>query len=64
MSPQLLTVEDVKGIHFLIITECGGRLGVLNRGLLESAVGSATASFGGHFLNEFPFEWPHRFLSD
>ena len=56
MSPRFLTVEDVMGIHFFIISEYGGSLGVLNRGLLESAVGSPAASFGGHFLNEFPFE--------
>lgn len=51
MSPEFLDVDDVLEIHAIQLEEFGGLEGVRDRGLLESAVAQARASFGGEFLH-------------
>ncbi len=52
MTPDFLTVDDVLDLHDLHLQRFGGSAGVRDRGLLESAVAQAAASFGGEFLHE------------
>lgn len=51
MSPEFLDVDDVLEIHAIQLEEFGSLEGVRDRGLLESAVAQARASFGGEFLH-------------
>lgn len=46
-----LTVDDVLAIHQRMIEEFGGRGGIRDRGLLESAVAMPMARFGGEYLH-------------
>lgn len=52
MSPIFLTVGEVLLIHEALIDRFGGSAGIRDRGLLESAVAQAKATFSGHFLHE------------
>jgi death-on-curing protein len=45
-----LTVEQVKALHAILISETGGAAGVRDIGLLESAVASPFQSFGNQYL--------------
>jgi death-on-curing protein len=49
--PVFLSVEQVLGIHRRMIKEFGGRPGLRDQGLLESAVAMPAASFRGRFLH-------------
>jgi death on curing protein len=51
-EPEFLTVEDVLQIHDEQLAAYGGAAGVRDRALLESAVGTPEASFGGEYLHE------------
>lgn len=51
-EPRFLHVEDVLSIHRRQLEEHGGQDGVRDAGLLESAVATPQASFGGEFLHE------------
>jgi len=42
----LLTTDEIKKLHLKIINKTGGRTGIRDIGLLESAVASANAGFG------------------
>jgi death-on-curing protein len=51
MTPFFLTIDDVLDLHDLHLGRYGGSAGVRDRGLLESAVSQARASFGGELLH-------------
>ena len=51
-GPEFLTVEDVLQIHDEQLAAYGGAAGVRDQALLESAVGTPQASFGGGYLHE------------
>jgi death-on-curing protein len=61
-DPIFLTLDDVLTIHARMLAAFGGSDGILNPGALESAVSSPQASYGGHFLNEFPFEMAAAYI--
>ena len=50
-APTFLTVEHVLAIHGRMIDEFGGGRGILDRGLLESAVAMPATQFGGRYLH-------------
>lgn len=51
MSPVFLTVDEVLELHEYQISHFGGDPGILNPGLLESAVAQAAQQFDGRFLH-------------
>jgi death-on-curing protein len=51
MEPLFLTLDEVLRIHEREIEAHGGGPGLLNRGLLESAVAQPATAFGGHFAH-------------
>ena len=55
-EPEFLTLEDVLDIHARQIGRFGGAEGIRDRSLLESAVASPQASFGGQLLHSDLFE--------
>lgn len=55
-EPEFLNVEDVLLIHDEQIEIYGGIQGIRDKGLLESAVMMAQASFGGEYLHNALFE--------
>jgi len=50
-DPVFLTEEAVLEIHAEALTEFGGAQGILNPGLLSSAIAQPSATFLGIFLN-------------
>lgn len=52
MPAELLTLDEVLAIHAHQIQRYGGRPGLRDRGLLESALAMPRATFGGHELHE------------
>ncbi len=52
MRPELLTLDEVLSLHAEQIRRFGGTSGIRDLGLLQSAVGSVEATFGGVFLHE------------
>ncbi len=50
-----LTVDDVLELHADQIALYGGDPGLRDRGLIESAVATPTATFGGEFLHKDVF---------
>ena len=52
MPVELLTLDEVLAIHAHQIQRYGGRPGLRDRGLLESALAMPRATFGGHELHE------------
>ncbi len=55
-EPEFLTLEDVLLIHDEQLEAYGGIDGIRDEGLLESAVMTAQASFGGEYLHQDLFE--------
>ena len=55
-DPIFLTVGEVIGLHQNQIDEFGGIHGIRDEGLLESAVMTPQASFGGEYLHSDLFE--------
>jgi death on curing protein len=51
-DPLFLLVDEVLLIHARLLDEHGGQAGVRDHGLLESAVATPQASFGGDYLHE------------
>ena len=51
-DPDFLDVDDVLALHAAQLDAHGGQDGVRDRGLLESAVAAASATFDGQFLHE------------
>lgn len=54
-DPEFLDVDDVLALHERQIAEFGGSSGIRDRGLLESAVATPQATFGGGFVHGSPF---------
>ena len=50
-EPEFLALEDVLLIHDEQLVAYGGIHGIRDQGLLESAVMTAQASFGGEYLH-------------
>jgi death-on-curing protein len=55
-SIEFLSVDDVLFLHQEQILLYGGDDGLRDRNLLDSAIAQASATFGGEFLHQFPFE--------
>ena len=55
-EPEFLTLADVLTIHDEQLEAYGGIAGIRDEGLLESAVMTAQASFGGEYLHADLFE--------
>ncbi len=60
--PDHLSVEDVLTLHGDQIGRYGGKRGVRDIDLLDSAVAQPQAAFGGQALHEFPFEMAAAYL--
>jgi len=56
IEPDFLSVDDVLLIHDEQIQTYGGIHGIRDEGLLESAVMTPQASFGGEYLHQGLFE--------
>lgn len=56
IEPQFLTLADVLTIHEEQIEAYGGIRGIRDEGLLDSAVMTPQASFGGEYLHADLFE--------
>lgn len=61
-DPTFLDLKSVLALHAGALEEFGGSDGVLNMSLLESAIQSPQASWGGKYLNLFPFEMAAAYL--
>jgi len=53
---EFLTVDEILIIHEEQLDAFGGIDGIRDQGLLESAVMTPQASFGGEYPHSFPFE--------
>lgn len=53
---RFLSLEDVVALHEMQIERYGGARGIRDQGLLESAVGQPSASFGGEFVHHGLYE--------
>ena len=62
MDPLFLSLDEVLSLHEDQIRRYGGSGGVRDLGLLESAIGTVTATFGGFFLHETLFEMAAAYL--
>jgi death-on-curing protein len=54
-EPEFLDLEDVLAIHDRQIAEFGGAPGIRDQALLESALATPRATFGGSYVHESPF---------
>ena len=63
MDPVFLTLDEVLALHEDQIRRYGGATGLRDSGLLSSALGAVSATFGGRFLHESPFEMAAAYLS-
>lgn len=59
---RYLSVEAVMAIHAEVLDAHGGAVGLLDTGLLESAVAAPQASFGGETLLKDPVEIAAAYL--
>ncbi|HEY6843192.1 MAG TPA: type II toxin-antitoxin system death-on-curing family toxin [Thermoanaerobaculia bacterium] len=62
MDPQFLGLEEILAIHEDRIRKYGGSHGIRDLGLLESAMGTVSATFGGEFLHQSIFEMAAAYL--
>lgn len=62
MDPLFLTLDEVLALHHEQVRQFGGSAGLRDLSLLESALGSVTATFGGAFLHETIFEMASAYL--
>lgn len=62
MNVRFLGLDEVIALHAEQIERYGGSLGVRDLGLLESAVASPEASFGGEYLHATPPEMAAAYL--
>ena len=62
MDPLFLTFVDVFEIHREMIAQYGGSDGIRDKGLLESAVATPQASFGGDYVHSNIFEMAAAYL--
>jgi death-on-curing protein len=56
VNPSFLTLDEVLALHHDQIRRHGGSSSVRDMGLLQSAMGGATATFDGAFLHDTLFE--------
>ncbi|MBA3708467.1 MAG: type II toxin-antitoxin system death-on-curing family toxin [Planctomycetes bacterium] len=49
-------------MHQLVLRDSGGSEGILSQHLLESAVGAPQQSYGGKYLNPYPFGMAAAYL--
>ena len=56
LPPDFLTVEDVLDLHAVQLERYGGSAGIRDAGLLESAVMTPRASFGGEYVHADLFQ--------
>ena len=61
-EPLFLTLDEVLSLHAEQIRLFGGSAGVRDVGLLQSAIGSVQATFGGVFLHATIFEMGAAYL--
>jgi death-on-curing protein len=62
VDPLFLTLDEVLSLHDEQIRLYGGLAGLRDLRLLESAIGTVTATFGGVFLHETLFEMGAAYL--
>jgi death-on-curing protein len=62
VDPLFLTLDEVLALHAEQIRLFGGSSGVRDVGLLQSAMGSVEATFGGVFLHETIYEMAAAYL--
>ena len=62
MDPQFLALDEVLAIHEDRIRKYGGSSRIRDIGLLESALGTVMATFGGEFLHQTIFEMGAAYL--
>jgi death-on-curing protein len=62
MDPAFLTLDEVLALHSDQIRRYGGSGGIRDRGLLSSALGTPSATFGGAFLHQSLFEMAAAYL--
>lgn len=62
MDPLFLTLDEVLSLHAEQIRLFSGSSGIRDIGLLQSAVGSVEATFGGVFLHETIFSMAATYL--
>ena len=62
MDPKFLTLDEVIEIHGEMIARYGGSDGIRDKGLLESAVATPQAGFGGNYLHSNIFEMSAAYL--
>jgi len=61
-DPLFLTLDEVLSLHAEQIRLFGGSSGIRGIGLLQTAVGSVEATFGGAFLHETTFAMAAAYL--
>jgi len=52
MGPAFLTLDDVLIIHEEGLSRFGGRSGLRDKGMLESAIATPAAGFGSHYFHK------------
>ena len=62
MDPLFLTLDEALSLHAEQIRLFGGSSGIRDLGLLQSAMGSVEATFGGAFLHETIFVMAATYL--
>ena len=62
MDPLFLTLDEVFEIHKEMIAQYSGSHGIRDKGLLESAVATPKASFGGDYVHSNIFEMAAAYL--
>lgn len=62
MNPRFLTLDQVLALHDDQVALYGGSSGIRDLGLLQSAIGTVSATFGGVFLHETIFEMAAAYL--
>jgi death-on-curing protein len=62
MTPVFLSLEEVIEVHRDMIARYGGKGGIRDMSLLESAIGMPQASFGGQFLHADLLEMAAAYL--
>ena len=62
MDPLFLTLDEVLSLHAEQIRLFGGSSGIRDIGLLQSAMGSVEATFGGAFVHETIFAMAAAYL--
>ena len=62
IDPLFLTLDEVLGIHADQIRRYGGRPGLRDLGLLQSALAMPQTTFGGEFLHGTVFEMAAAYL--